>query len=88
MEIGITKMSTKGQIVVPRNIRESMGIGGDEQFVVMADNDEIIMKPVKDALNINRKKSKFAEDFIRAMKNDRILAEMEKGKELSANDVL
>lgn len=88
MEIGLTKISTKGQVVIPRNIREYMGIGKNEQFIVMSENDEIILKPVKDALNINRKKSKHAEEFVKAMRHDMILHKMEKGKEFSPEDVL
>ena len=88
MEIGITKLSTRGQIVIPNNIREHLNLTDNEQFIVMSDNDEIILKPVKDALMINRKKSKFAEEFVKAMRHDKILTEMEKGKELSADDVL
>ena len=41
-----------------------------------------------DVLNIKKKKSKYAEDFVRAMRHDKILTEMEKGKELKAEDVL
>ena len=84
MEIGITKLSTRGQVVIPNNIREHLGLDYNEQFVVISDNEEIILKPVKKALNIKRKKSKSAEEFIKAMRHDLILSEMEKGKELSA----
>ena len=88
MEIGITKLSTRGQVVIPNNIREQMGLTNNEQFIVISDNDEIILKPVKEALNINRKKSKHAEEFIRAMRHDKILTKMENGNELSADKVL
>ena len=60
----------------------------NEQFIVISDNNEIILTPVKEALKTDRKKSKFAEEFIRAMKHDLILSDMEKGKEISAEDVL
>jgi len=88
MEIGITKISTRGQIVIPNNIRDHLGLRENEQLVVMSDDGEIIIKPVKDILNIDRKKSKFAKDFIRAMRHDKILQDMEEGKELSAKEVL
>ena len=88
MEIGITKLSTRGQIVIPNNIREYMGLTDNEQFIVMSENGEIILKPVKDSLKIDRKKSKHAEEFVRAMRHDFILENMEKGKEFSAADVL
>lgn len=88
MEIGLAKMSTKGQIVIPNNIRKKLGLVKDAQLVVMSEDDEIVLKPVKDILNIKREKSTYAEDFIRAMKHDKILSEMENGKELDAKDVL
>ena len=88
MEIGITKLSTRGQIVIPNNIREHLGLTDNDQFIVMSDNDEIILKPIKEALKTGRKKSKHAEEFIKAMRHEMILKEMEKGKELSADDVL
>ncbi|MFH0874474.1 MAG: AbrB/MazE/SpoVT family DNA-binding domain-containing protein [archaeon] len=88
MEVGIVNISTKGQIVIPKNIREKMSIKKDEQLIIMSDNGEIIMRPVKNVFNISRNKSAFAEEFIRAMKHDKILSEMEAGKELNAIDVL
>ena len=88
MEVGLTRLSTKGQIVIPQNIREAMKMTENEQFIMIQEGKEILIKPVKDALNIKYKKSKHAEDFIRAMKHDKILEDMEEGKELSAEDVL
>ncbi len=88
MEIGLVKISTKGQIVIPNNIRTKLGLVKDEQLMVMSEDNEIIIKPIKDVLNIKKKKSKYAEDFVRAMRHDKILTEMEKGKELKAEDVL
>ncbi len=88
MEIGISKMSTKGQIVIPKNIRTKLGLVKDEQLVVMSEDNEIVIRPVKDVLKIKKIKSKYAEDFIRAMRHDKILTDMEDGKELEAEDVL
>ncbi len=44
--ISITKISSKGQIVIPKNMRE--GIKEGEEFVIMKDNNRIILKSVKD----------------------------------------
>ena len=88
MECGITKLSTKGQIIIPQNIREAMNLSVNEQFVIMSENNEIIIKSVKDVLKIDRKKSKFAEDFVKAIRHDKILTEMENGKDFSAKDIL
>lgn len=88
MEIGIATLSSKGQIVIPNNVRESMKLEDHEQFVVISEDNEIIIKPVKEALGIKRKNSKYVKDLIATMRGDRILAEMESGKELSAEEVL
>jgi len=44
--ISITKISSKGQVVIPQNMRE--GIKEGEEFVVIKDNNRIILKSVKD----------------------------------------
>ena len=50
----ITSMSSRGQIVIPQRIREKMGIGEGEKFIVLNTNDSIIFKkvvvPSKDTL--------------------------------------
>jgi len=44
--INITKMSSKGQIVIPQNMRENFSEG--EEFVVIKDGNRIILKSIKD----------------------------------------
>ena len=88
MEVGISKMSTKGQIVIPANIRENLKLEKEDRLILMAENNEIIIRSVKDILKIDRKKSKFAEEFIKAMNHDKILSDMEQGKELNAEEAL
>jgi len=44
--INITKMSSKGQIVIPKNMRENLSEG--EEFVVIKDGNRIILKSIKD----------------------------------------
>ncbi len=88
MEVGLAKLSTKGQIVIPNNIRLKMGIKKDEQLIVMSDNDEIIIRSVKGVLNTDRKKSNFAKEFIKAMRHDKILQDMEAGREIGAEEAL
>jgi AbrB family looped-hinge helix DNA binding protein len=88
MDVDITKISTKGQVVIPYTIRKKMNLVKDEQLIMMYNNNEIIIKPVKDVINSNRKKNSHAAEFIRAMRHDKILEEMEKGKEYGAEEVL
>jgi len=47
MEIETTKMTSRGQVVIPQNIRRSKGINKGEQFIVYELNDSIILKRVK-----------------------------------------
>ncbi|MCK5283312.1 MAG: AbrB/MazE/SpoVT family DNA-binding domain-containing protein [Nanoarchaeota archaeon] len=43
----IVTMSSKGQIVVPKNIREQLDIGAGSSFAVFGKDDTLILKKVK-----------------------------------------
>lgn len=42
--LSTTKMSSKGQIVIPEDIRLSMGLHTGDQFIAVAENDVVILK--------------------------------------------
>ena len=44
--IATTKMSSKGQVVIPEDIRQQLGLESGAQFVVMADKNVIILKSI------------------------------------------
>jgi len=44
--IATTKMSSKGQVVIPENIRKKMKLKTGTQFVVMGENDVVILKSI------------------------------------------
>jgi len=44
----ITVMSSRGQIVLPISIRRKLGLGEGSQFLVVTDNENILLKPVKE----------------------------------------
>jgi len=44
----ITAMSTKGQIVLPKQIRTALNLNAGTQFIVFSDNDNILLKPIKE----------------------------------------
>ena len=46
MEIALTKMSSKGQIVIPKEMRSNIREG--ETFVIIKNNKQIILKKAKD----------------------------------------
>ena len=44
--VSTTKMSSKGQIVIPEEIRKSLKLATGDQFVVLGERDVIILKIV------------------------------------------
>ena len=44
--IATTKMSSKGQVVIPEDIRESLGLKPGSQFVVVGEDDIVILKSI------------------------------------------
>jgi AbrB family looped-hinge helix DNA binding protein len=41
-----TKMSSKGQVVIPKDIREQLNLTAGSQFVVVGDEDVVILKRI------------------------------------------
>lgn len=41
-----TKMSSKGQVVIPEEIRERLGLKPGSQFVVLGDRGTVILKAI------------------------------------------
>jgi len=44
--IETTKMSSKGQIVIPEEIRKKLGLKTGDKFLVMGDKDVLILKTI------------------------------------------
>ena len=44
--LATTKMSSKGQIVIPEDIRERLGLKPGARFVVVGQNDVVILKTI------------------------------------------
>ena len=45
-ELATTKMSSKGQVVIPEDIRKRLGLVAGSQFVVVASKDAVILKTI------------------------------------------
>ncbi len=45
-DVATTKMSSKGQIVIPEKIRKQLKLKTGAQFVVVGENDVIILKSI------------------------------------------
>jgi AbrB family looped-hinge helix DNA binding protein len=44
--VATTKMSSKGQVVIPEDIRKSLNLKAGAQFVVVGDKDVVILKSI------------------------------------------
>jgi len=42
-----TRMSSKGQVVIPEAIRNALGLAAGSEFVVVAENDVVILKLIQ-----------------------------------------
>mgnify|MGYP003661949643 CR=1 FL=1 len=42
-----TKLSTRGQVVIPEEIRNRLGLQPGEQFVVIGEGDVVVLKTLK-----------------------------------------
>jgi AbrB family looped-hinge helix DNA binding protein len=45
--LATTKLSSKGQIVIPEDVRFKIGLHTGDQFVLVADKDVVILKVIK-----------------------------------------
>jgi len=45
-KIEITSMSSRGQVVIPLDIREHLGLREGEKFVVVGEEDTVILKKI------------------------------------------
>jgi len=66
--VSTTKMSSKGQVVIPENIRKQLNLKAGSQFVVVGEKDVVILKSItppslddlSDLISEARKKGKQA----------------------------
>lgn len=72
MEIAITKMSSKGQVVIPAEMRE--GINEGDKLIVIQNKDQIILKKA------NKMDKKFKEDLEFARRTEEAWKRYEKGE--------
>jgi len=45
-EVELTRLSSKGQVVIPQHVRDKLGLKEGETFVVLGKEDMIILKKV------------------------------------------
>ena len=66
-KLEITSMSSRGQVVIPLDIREQLGLKEGEKFVVVGENDTVILKKItmpsfKNFDKLIRKTQQYAKD--------------------------
>ncbi len=44
--VATTKLSSKGQVVIPENVRKELKLEAGTQFVVLGDKDVVILKKI------------------------------------------
>jgi len=45
--LATTRMSSRGQVVIPEAVREALGLRTGAQFVVVGEGDAVILKTIK-----------------------------------------
>ena len=46
-EAATTRLSSKGQVVIPEEIRDRLGLKAGTQFIVLGDRDVVILKTIR-----------------------------------------
>ncbi|MGI6599370.1 MAG: AbrB/MazE/SpoVT family DNA-binding domain-containing protein [Kiritimatiellia bacterium] len=49
MKMEITSMSTKGQVVIPKDIRKKLGVAAGSKFSILTDGKRILLRPLRPA---------------------------------------
>lgn len=45
-KVATTKLSSKGQVVIPEEVRKRLGLKAGDHFIVIGDDDVIILKSI------------------------------------------
>lgn len=77
INIGVTKMSSKGQIVIPSEMRRDLKEG--DEILILKDEDRFILKKV------NQINKEMREDLEFAKRTEKALREIEAGKGMTMN---
>ena len=72
VEVAITRLSSKGQIVIPSHLRKDFKIG--EELLILKKNNQVILQRMK---NIDKK---FKDELKFALRTEKALEKYEKGE--------
>ena len=45
--LATTKMSSRGQVVIPEGVRNDLGLQAGDEFVVLAEKDTVVLKSIR-----------------------------------------
>jgi AbrB family looped-hinge helix DNA binding protein len=84
--LSTTRMSSKGQVVIPEDVRKSLHLQSGAQFVVLGENDVVVLKTISrpsmsdfnSIIGKARKQAKRAD--LRKSDITRIISEVRSGK--------
>lgn len=48
-QLQVTSVSSKGQVVIPDDIRETLGISTGTKMVIFTDGDNVLLKPIQES---------------------------------------
>jgi AbrB family looped-hinge helix DNA binding protein len=77
MDVDVSKVGERGQIVIPQEIRERLKIEAGERFLVISENDDIVFRPIRKIKSLNE----IEEDIIDMKIAERRWREIEEGKQ-------
>ena len=59
MDVAVAKVSSKGQIVIPSNMRKDIGVG--DQFLIIKEDNKFIMKKITELAKDLKRELVFAQ---------------------------
>jgi AbrB family looped-hinge helix DNA binding protein len=64
MEVAVTKVSSKGQIVIPSSMRKNIAVG--DEFLIIKEDNKFIMKKINELAKDLKKELVFAQRIEKA----------------------
>ena len=83
MDIEISKLGERGQIVIPLDIRKKIGAKKGEKFLIITQNHDVILRPLKEIKSAD----KIQEDIIDMQIANERWKEIERGEYTEYQDV-
>ena len=72
--IEVVTMSSRGQLVIPKNIRKEMGLQERDKFIIVRDSENVILRKIKKG-QPDKKMLNLLDEFARKFEEARISPE-------------